>query len=127
MNFRDYQEIMTERNLVSNLEAEQHLANAERCHENIMALADSDPDLTKYYQEEKDRQIQKAIEKSWSIASMNFHNLGEQIAWTKGCEIYRETLEPDIIAVSAQKRPFQTYGEANREFHRQMEAEKYEE
>lgn len=126
MNFRDYQKIMRERNLISTPEAEQFLVNAIRCQDNILALGDSDNVLKETFVRMKDRCIQRAIDASWEIDSMGFSllELGE---WENKCMELRQSLEPTIVAVTATKRPFQTYPESLREFHRQMEAEKYEE
>ncbi|HJE19840.1 MAG TPA: hypothetical protein K8V35_05760 [Aliicoccus persicus] len=91
MNFRDYQRIMKERDLITTIAAEDYLLSAMKYHDEIKECKERENiprlnyrKLEKEYEQKKDRCILKAIEESIPRTQMELPSY-----WEKRCVEYR--------------------------------------
>ena len=89
MNFKDYHQLMSDKQLRSNPMAEEHLAAAMVCQSNINQFKKNGDDqfFIAEMERKKDRYIQKAIEESWGADEMDYPH-----DWDANCKEIRMNL-----------------------------------
>ena len=89
MNFKDYHQLMRDKQLRSNPMAEEHLAAAMVCQSNINQFKKNGDDqfFIREWEQKKDRYILKAIEESWGADDMDYPQ-----DWDANCKEIRRNL-----------------------------------